>query len=298
MTFHRTCTLDLQTSSGGFRVRSATKHDLRVAFDVARDRSRDPDSAVITVWGLAPSSCAQLENSDRVFATLTAGYETEGEHQIFSGVLLNVHSGRDGASWATTIELGDEAEQRTALARIHRQFPIGMTYGQVLTEIVKSTGLKGGDLALASASARVAGSLTLKRPLLVTGQAIGELSAFCRSIGFSWKIQDGAVVVLGLGAGANGSGPLLSIETGLEAAPSVNGEGLIQCMSRLVPDLVPGRAFSVVSTTATGIYVATATKHLGDTHGAAWTVQTDGEPLAASVAKGLVVDGLNHKKAG
>lgn len=294
-TFGRVLTLDV----GGVQIKHINpKTDLRVAFDVARDRSRDPDRAMITVWNLSASTRAQLEATDRVFASLSAGYSTDSEHLIFSGVLLYVHSGRDGASYQTTIELGDEAEQRTALARIHRQFPVGMTYGQVLIELVKATGLKGGNLDQASASARIAGSLALVRPWLATGQAIGELSAFCRALGFTWKIQDGAVIILGLGSGALGKGPLLSQETGLEAAPSVDPEGLIKLTCRLTPDLVPGRPFQVTSAEVNGIYVATATQHVGDTHGGAWSVQVDGEPFAASVAKGLVVDGVNHKKGG
>lgn len=292
MTFHRTLTLEIgPKGAAGFRVRSASPNDLRVAFDVQRDKSRDPNAATISIWGLAPERRDELAASDRSYVTLSAGYLSEGESSIFQGVLLHAESVRADNTMRTDLTLGDEAAARMALKRIHRVFPAGTPAATILRELVKATGLELGNLSDASAEARFAGAATLPRPYIATGSAVSELSAFARVLGFDWTIQDGKVQFLGLSKGVLGSGPLISQETGLESEPTVGKDGTIQFTTRLVADLMPGRPFEVRSDRASGVYVATATHHKGDTHGTAWGLDVDGEEIAKSLKKGLVVNG-------
>src|SRR5688572_4885778 len=110
MTFHRTLTLDVgPKGSQGFRVRNATPNDLRVQFDVQRDKSRDPNSASISIWGLAPERREELEASDRAYCQLSAGYLTDGESSIFQGVLLHAESVPADGTMRTDLTLGDES---------------------------------------------------------------------------------------------------------------------------------------------------------------------------------------------
>lgn len=286
MSFGRRLTLDV----GGFRIRHAGPRDLRVAFAVERDKSRDPNAAVVQVWNLAPETRAELIEKPRLFCKLSAGYADEGEHVIFVGVLLHVESRRDGASNVTEMHMGDESEQRTALQRIHRTFPAGTPVATVLRELVKATGLEQGNTAAASIEARIAGSLGLPRPYTASGQALSELNAFARALGFDWTIQDRKVFFTGLSSGVLGTGPVLRADTGLEENPTVDGEGRVSVLTWMIPDLLPGHPFSIQSETLRGLYVADTTRHFGDTHGADWSVAIEGVPFEQFISRGLKVN--------
>lgn len=286
MTFSRRLTLDI----GNARIKHDSSASLRVSFSIERDKSRDPNSAEIQIYNLAPSTRSQLSEKPRVACRLSAGYDGS-EADLFLGVLLHVVHVKEGTDWITSCLLGDEDESRTALRRIHRTFPKGTPNATVLSELVKATGLKQGNTGEASVEARLIGKLTLPRPWLATGSALGELNAFARSLGFDWTIQDGAVLFTGLSAGTAGTGPLISAATGLEATPSVDADGIVTATSRLIGDLVPGRPFQLDSQAVSGLYIAQKTKHVGDTHGAEWSVTVEGVPFAAQVKKGLIVNG-------
>lgn len=286
MSYGRRLTLDV----GGVRIEHSGTGGLRVAFEVERDKSRDPNSASVTIWNLAPATREAFEDSPRLFCELSAGYADQSVASLFRGVLLDVENIRDGSSFATTLTLGDDGEAKTALRRIHRTFPAGMLVSTVLRELVKATGLKGGNLEQASGRARLAASAELPRAHLATGSALGELAHFSRSLGFEWTIQDQEIVFLGLGKGTAGSGPLIT-SSNVEGSPALDGEGNVSFDTRLIPDLIPGRPFRLETERVSGLFVATRTKHMGDTHGGDWSIGVAGEPFESSIARGLVVNG-------
>ena len=224
-----------------------------------------------------------------MFCELEVGYADEGSHNIFRGVLLDVQSMREGPEFVTTVTLGDDGEQKTAGLRIHKMFPKLTPIASVLGDLVKATGLEGGDLATASAKARLAASTTLQRPFLASGQALGELHAFTRSVGLEWSLQDQKIVFAGLGPGGSGSGPLIQGQNVAES-PTTDAEGSVTFVSRMIPDLVPGRPFKLDTESTQGLYVCTESRHFGDTHGADWSVEVTGDPFSVSVDRGLVVN--------
>lgn len=284
MSYGRICTLKI----GTYLIQHRSSVDLRIAFQVNRDKTRDPNDATISVWNLSPETRGRLEDTPRLFCELSAGYEDDGEHRIFSGVLLGAESVRDGAGWVTTMELGDDGETPSALATIARTFPEGMQISTVLLELVKACGLETTGLSSVSSYARLAGSATLPRPWPASGQALGALHSFCRSLGFQYTIQDQKVVFLGLGSGVGGSGPLIRSEN-IEGPVALDAEGTVSFTCRMLPDLVPGSGFRLDCEKVQGDYAAIVTKHVGDTHGAPWSVVVEGDPLDRVKTKGLRV---------
>lgn len=260
---------------------------LRVAFDVSRDKSRDPNSAKISIWNLAETTSRAWESEERVFVELRAGYADEAVHTLFLGVALDIRTERDGASMVTNLELGDDDKQKAALQRIHRTFSKGTPVATVLRELVKATRLKGDNLDQVAGFARIGDSTTLTRSHLATGSALGELQHFTRALGLSWTVQDQSIVFGSVDKGTAGSGPRLKSEN-LAAKPAIDGKGNISLTTRLIPDLLPGRPFDVEGF---GLFVATQTQHQGDTHGNDWSVIVEGEPFETSVKRGLVVNG-------
>lgn len=284
MSYGRICTLRI----GEYEIRHRSSLDLRIAFSVDRDKTRDPNAAMVSVWNLSPETRGRLEDTPRLFCELSAGYQDEGEHRIFSGVLLGADSSRDGAGWVTTMELGDDGETPSALATIARTFPEGMQIATVLSELVKACGIKTTGLSSASSYARLAGSATLPRPWTASGQALGALHAFCRSLGFQYSIQNQAVVFLGLGRGTSGSGPLIRSEN-IEGPVTIDAEGTVAFSCKMIPDLVPGSPLRLDADRVQGDYAAIVTQHTGDTHGAQWSVLVEADPLDRVKTKGLRV---------
>ena len=284
MSFGRICTLRI----GEYEIKHRSSNDLRVAFQIDRDKTRDPNAAVISVWNLASETRSRLEDTPRLFCELSAGYADDGEHRIFSGVLLGAESFRDGASWVTSMDLGDDGETPSALAVISRTFAEGTQIATVLEDLVKAAGLKTSGLSSVSSFARLAGSATLPRPWTASGQALGALHTFCRSLGFQYSIQVQDVVFLGLGRGTQGSGPLLRSEN-IEGPITIDAEGTVSFTCRMVPDLVPGSPLRLETSKVSGDYAAIVTQHTGDTHGSNWSVIVEADPLDAVKTKGLRV---------
>jgi hypothetical protein len=272
---------DLKISFGG-------PSDLRMSFDVKRDKSRDPNDATIRIWNLAPATRAKLESTPRVFADLKAGYRDSGVFGIFSGVLLGVESSRDDGGFVTEITLGDDAKARAALNRVHRVFPAGTAVEAVFRELIKATGLQPGNFSQAAAELRIQGHATLPRAWSAAGSALNELQIFARSAGIQYTIQDQQVLLLGVKSSALGA-PLLRGENVL-GIPTTDAEGIVSCTSRLIPDLIPGLAFRLETEEVKGDYAAISSRHYGDTHGNDWNIDVQGMPFALLKTKGLKIN--------
>lgn len=281
----------LNIKVGDVEIVNEDSRDLRVAFDVSRDKSRDPNAAVFTIWGLADSTRQKFEEVGRAFAECEAGYADESVHNIFSGVLLDVRTDKDSDGGRfVELSLGDDADEKTVIRRIHRNFGANTPVSTVLRELVRATGLEADGLSRVAGTARIDGKITLDIPWLATGQALSELHHFTRSAGIRWSIQDQKISFFGVTPPDFKQGPLFTDEN-MFPGVQVDAEGNISLASTLVPELRPGKAFRVESEKATGNFVATQTQHVGDTRGTDWSIAVVGEPFDTSVRKGLVVNG-------
>ena len=280
----------LQLGIGDTLIEYNSSRDLRVAFDVTRSKTRDPNAAAIQVHNLNPATRGALEQQERASCELSAGYADESTHVIFAGVLLHIESYRADGGIVTDLQLGDDTEQKAAIPRIHKNFPTGTPISNVLQDLVSATGLKGGNFAEAAPFARLVGGTALQRPWFASGQALSELHAFARSLGFQWTMQDQQVIFTGLGRGTGGSGPVFTGDN-VPETPQIDADGLITLTGRLVPELVPGRPFEVDTAEVQGRFVATDTRHYGDTSGTDWSVFVTGEPFDRAVSDGVQVNG-------
>ncbi len=285
MSFQRICTVRI----GSVEIVHRSSEDLRIAFDISRDKSRDPNSGMVSIWGLAKTTSAELERNPRLFCELSCGYADEGESRIFTGVVLGAHTMREAdGGWVTTAELGDDAEIKSSIAMIARTFPTGTPFATVITEIVKAAGLKTKGIASLNSYARLAGSATLPRPWPAFGQALGCLHSICRSLGFQYTIQDQEVIFFGLGKGIGNSAPVIRSEN-IHGSVSIDAEETISFSCGMIPDLVPGKALRMDARDISGDYVAISTKHTGDTHQGDWVVSVEADPFSKVKTKGLRV---------
>jgi hypothetical protein len=254
---------------------------LRVAFNVKRDKSRDPDSAELVLYNLSANTRSSLDGKERLLARIEAGYRDEGVKQIFFGYLHDVVHEKDDTEWVTRISIADDGkDKRSKVVRVNRSFAKNTSVGQVLKTLVKATGIPEGNLAQFAAVARLRGSPLLPRAWNAAGQALEELNGFCRSMGWEFSIKEGAFQFLEIGAPLLGTGPLIYKASGMIGSPSVDADGNISVVSLMLPDIRPGQAFVVQSdVNGSGQYFATAVEHMGDTHGKDWYAKIEGQPL-------------------
>lgn len=262
--------------------------DLRVHFDVRRDKSRDPNDATIQIWNLAATTRAEFEKRARLFCELRAGYEDESIHRVFSGVLLDVVTTYEGPDVITTCTLGDDAAKlAAAVARLHRTFPTGTPVGAVLRELVKATGLGPGNLPQFEQQARLNKSQTLQRPWSTNGSALQELHTFARSLGWQYTIQDQSVQFLGVEP-PSGSGALITSQNA--QTPTRDAEGTISFTCRLIPELIPGSPVRLDMRDIKGDFAVIQTRHYGDTHSGDFAIDVQADPFSRIISKGLRVN--------
>ncbi len=273
---------------GDKEIRSDASLDLRIAFDVLRDKSRDPNDATIQVWGLSEATRAQFEEAARIPCDLSAGYADEGISRIFSGVLLDAVSVKEGADWVTTFSLGDDGPAKAALKRVQRRFGVGTPVATVLRELVKATGLGPGNTTIAARDARLGGGAQLTRPWTASGSALQALQSFSRSIGLSYSIQDGGVLFLGVAPALLGRGPVITGDN--VQAPTLDANGAATFVCRLLPDLIPGMPLRLDTDRVKGDFAAISTQHFGDTHGADYSVKVTADPISRIMKEGLRVN--------
>lgn len=274
--FNRKLLLELDT----LKIESqAGKLGLRVTFDIERDTKPYPNNATISIYNLTRPSFEALASKPEITGRLEAGYE-ENIQQIFFGSLRRARTTREGTDWVTTCDLGD-GEAELAQATISKSWSKGTPIGTVLQDFAAALGLGLGNVAQFLAS-QTAGGTILTQPLTVSGPVSEELSAFTRSVGLSWSIQDGALQLLDLAMPyAPGTAVLLKPDTGLIGAPRLDVDSdtkktLCVARSLLQPELVPGSLFVVESEFVNGQFAARKTKHIGDTAGQDWYVDVEG----------------------
>jgi len=262
---------------GGVQFESNVQRPLRFAFSIDRDSTKQANNVQVAVWNLNPQTRADLEKPKFVPVRIETGYESTDLSQIFLGNLRSAESIKEGTDVKTILNAGD-GEERITQAQVNTSFPKGAGLKKVLTKAIEATGLPPGNLdSIGDISFN--GQRQLPAALTLSGKASDELEYVCKSFGLSWHVQDGNVVVQKTGQAAFSGGPLLSAKTGMIGSPHIDSNGRIKVKAILLPDLIPGRAFQVESRNdrASGQFVATRTRHIGDTLGKAWFVDVLGE---------------------
>lgn len=261
---------------------------LRVAFNVEKTSTSEPNKARIAVYGLNPDNRAHLSRLKSARVELSAGYEGNLA-QLFLGDTrrgpTGIQHAKHSTDWVTTLECGD-GEEAYASARFSGSFAPGTSVADVARAMAASIGVGLGNLEeTLKAGGFRQGLSTFPSGFAARGRAAEELTELLETLGLEASIQDGALVVLKPGDTLKGQAVLLTPETGLLGSPAYNsGEGkdaatappTLKVSSLLQPALRPGVQVRVESRAVTGYFKVKAVSHVGDTHGtgpASWASQ-------------------------
>lgn len=271
---------------------------LRCAFEIERDEKPWPNTATIRIWNLNKAHRNELVAMQGVPCTLTAGYEG-ARAVLFDGMLREAASAHEGTDWITTITGGDGELNKEgdpiASASIHKTWSKGTPCLQILKDFVAEMKLDEGNAGLAGAAAKLTTGVGLSHAFTVDGPILDELTYFMRSVGLAWSIQDGAFQVR-LAAVPATTGALISPMTGLVGHVTKSTRKIERENERtkekeitewsmaagtclLLPALKPGAGFVLQSEAATGTYLCTQIRHVGDTHAGEWYTEFEGRAL-------------------
>lgn len=283
------------TGLGGVSIETDS---LRCAFEIERDEKPWPNSATIRIWNLTPAHRAELADMQGVPCSLAAGYQG-ANGQLFSGMLREAQSVKEGTDWITTITGGDgelDTEGEPIAGKsIHKTWARGTPCVQVLQDFIAEMKVDPGNAAAAGAAATLTTGSMLSHAFTVDGPILDELTYFMRSVGLAWSIQDGAFLVRLADVPAS-VGPFISPITGLvghvttstrkierENVTTKIKETTVWKMAAgsclLLPTLTPGIGFTLQSEAASGVYLCTKLRHVGDTHAREWYTEFEGRAL-------------------
>jgi len=216
----------------------------------------------------------RLQELETVYVSLEAGY-VGGTSLLFRGDLRDVISTREGTDWVTTIT--SDSGRRARKRRILKSFAPGATVENVLNAAAKAMGVRLGNTAAKTVSAKIQGTQASKffNGYALAGAIEGELDRLARSCGLEWSIQDDELQFLDQGMPLQEMGIELSPDTGLIGSPEPGNKAITEARCLMIPDLFPGRRIRITSEHVTGIYRAETTKHVGDTAGHDWYVDLE-----------------------
>jgi hypothetical protein len=252
-------------------------HDLKVVsltcdFDIVKSLApKTPNTAEVRIYNLNPTHRKQLQELDKVYVSIEAGYD-EGTALIFRGDLRDVVSAKDGTTWVTTIT--SDSGRRARKKRILKSFAPGATVSDVLTAAAKAMDVKLGNTALKTVAAKIKGTQSDKffNGYALAGAVDNELDRLARSVGLEWSIQDDELQFLDKGKPLQGTGAKLTPMTGLIGSPEKGTKGFVEARALMIPELVPGRRCEIESEHVKGIFRIETGKYHGGTREKEWYV--------------------------
>src|SRR5262245_34863016 len=260
--------IDLQVDT--IKIKGVTAPSLRVSFKATKTLKPKPNTCEITIYNLNQDHRSGLTKVKHPVVQLSAGYENDLT-QVFYRQAVHVLHERKDPDILTTISTSDGGP-KLQTARIKQSFGPGAKAGDVLRAIVKTLGVKVGNLdaTVRKLNSGKAASIFLEGATL-SGHAPYELSALCRSAGLEWSIQDGVIQFLDVGRTAAKFATVLD-EDLLLSTPSLSDKNVVESDTFLQKDFLPGRQVQIKSEFVTGAFRLEKCEYRGDTHGDDWAV--------------------------
>lgn len=264
----------------------------RIRFETANADTESPNTAVIRVYNLAPTT---IKNIREQFGQvqLSAGYEQGNFGLVFQGSIKQFKVGRENATdtfldiYAADGDIGYNNQViNTSLAK-------GQTPLQVVGQLGSLLGSQGSDFGSLTTTARNTPSI---RGQVLFGMARARMRNLASHLDASWSVQNGQVVMIDNTGYRDGEVVNINIATGLVGMPEQTDGGItcttllnsrfrIGCQVRLnnadVNQLIQNSATStpynrwagvqqIAPIDADGLYRAFVVSHSGDSRGNDW----------------------------
>lgn len=250
----------------------------RISFKATKTWKQEPNTCDVDIYNLSPDLQAALSRAKTPTIKLAAGYMGDDSlTQIFYGQAHWVsHELRgDTGDVVTTLSTTDGGEKKKT-ARINVSFGPNTRTSDVLRRIVKELGVKPGNLDQVARDLDAGIKSTIyAQGVVISGSAANELGHLCRSVGYNYSIQDGAIQLLKFGNSRDDFVVELNSSSGLIGSPSISNKGVVKGRCLIFKagaglDLVPGRRIHLKARFLEGAFILAKCDFSGDNYSDDW----------------------------
>ena len=279
MAFHRFVEIVVGPKNGeGFKISG-----LKITFSIEKTDSADPNKSRIQIYNLSQNTHVKAAVAGN-HITLRAGYEDETISAIFFGDIVSGSRKKDGVDFVTELEVFDG---RTAVMS-----------GQVSVSYAKCTETRTVVQAFVDAIGlahkgmeNIPVGTTYPHGHTFIGMAGEGLQDVLNRYGLTYTVQNEMLYILKPGESADNTGLKLTSQTGLLTTPEpvsdktsdddTNSEpsNRWKFSTMLFPELVPGAACKIESSTLTGDVVIKKALFSGDNWGGDFKVDIEAEAI-------------------
>jgi hypothetical protein len=254
---------------------------LKIAFTIEKTDSPDPNKSKIRIYNLSPDTSSKVTVAGN-HITLKAGYEDESVAAIFFGDVLKGRRYRDGNDYCTELEVFDS---RTAVFS-----------GQVSVSFAKETEARTVTQAYLDAIGlpfkgleNIPAGAFYPHGLAYIGMAGDGLRDVLNRYGLTYTIQNEMLYIIKPGEAAEKTGLKLTPKTGLLTTPqpvsdktedddtATDASNRWKFSTMLFPELLPGAACKVESSTLNGEVIIKKAVYTGDNMTGDFKIDIEGD---------------------
>ena len=261
----------IQLQVDTIRIVGVSRPGLRVIAKAERTLKPEPNKCEVSIYNLTPEHRNALTKVKTPVVSLAAGYKDQIT-QIFLGEALHVHHSKNKAGDIITTVSTTDGGQKLQTARAKSNFGKGIKAGDVLRVLVKSLGIKAGNLedAVRKINAGKAASI-YSEGVCLSGHAPLDMTALCRSANLEWSVQDGQLQILDVGRSSSVRAIVLD-EGQLLDTPSISNKNVVEGSCLIQKDFTPGRQVQLAHEFVSGVFRLEKCGYTLDTWGDDWTV--------------------------
>ncbi len=254
----------------------------RVQFHIEKSTGKDPNKCELIITNLSQDSRSKM-TAKGMAVTVEAGYKG-GTQILFSGQSRLCDHKDDGANMLTKINCGD-GEQLYQFQRMSQSFAAGVSTHDVIRKTAKAMSVNLGNLNAALGS--LTENLKLDHGFACHGNAFSIFDRLVRSLGFTWSVQQGALLLAKRNEAPIQEVVVLSAATGLLGSPEHSPPTKEKKHSSLVAKSLlngrirPGVTVRMDSKNVKGDFIPQKVEHTGDSHGSGWLTHL--EAVASTV---------------
>jgi len=307
-------------------VNSINLSQFRIRFNTVQCDRDSPNNTIIRIYNLAPATVKQIKGAYQN-VILNAGYQNGAHGTVFFGSIKQFREGRENATDTYLDLLCADGDLAFNQGFVSQSFPSGTSAATQYETITSNMpGVSTGYTLNLSADG-------IYRPIIrgkvVFGLGADALGVIAASVGASWSIQNGKVIMVRDADYIPGTAIQINTQTGLIGVPEQTDEGiklrvllntnarvrtLIQLDNTLInqigsadPNALAMLYYNkrgtdalmpVAPTNQDGIYCVMLAEHSGDTRGNEWytdllclAVNKTAGPTPAIPSKGPVQGG-------
>lgn len=204
--------------------------ELRFRFRIQQSDVERPNTAEIRVYNLSKDTIKTLTSGKVEFTrvVLQAGYQNAAFGVIFDGTIKQFRVGRENATDSYIDILAAHGDIEYNFGVVNKTLAAGSTVKDRISAVSKQMGL---SLDYKSVEASQSTGGTLPRGKVLWGMGRTHVRNAARSIGSSWSIQDGKVVVTPLDGYLDGEAVVLTSKTGMVGIPEQTDQGIqVRCL--------------------------------------------------------------------